>query len=99
MNKEMTREIVAMVRDIITVQYLDDAIGSWEALTNWYSEMSRDLDDVAFEQHYSVAEVVEVIVSAMRQVYNDIERETNEALEQDRWETRYYHERDYGGRL
>ena len=98
MNKEMTREIVAMVRDIIAVQYGGDEIGDWEALTNWYAEVTRD-NDVAFEQHYSVAEIVEVIVSAMRQVHKDIERETNEALEQDRWETRYYHERDYGGRL
>lgn len=99
MNKEMTREIVAMVRDIIAAQYCADEIGDWEALTNWSSEMDRDLDDVAFEQHYSVAEVMDVVVSAMRQVHADIERETNEALEQSRWETRYYHERDYGGRL
>ncbi len=99
MNKEMTREIVAMVRDIIAVEYGGDEIGDWEALTNWYSEVESDADDVSFERHHSVAEIVEIVVSAMRQVHADIERETNEALEQDRWETRYYHERDYGGRL
>lgn len=99
MNKEMTREIVAMVRDIIAVEYNSDEIGDWEALTNWYSEMNRDLDDVAFAEHYSVAEIVQVIVSAMQQVHTDIERETNEALKQALWETRYYNERDYGGRL
>ena len=99
MNKEMTREIVAMVRDLIAVEYGADEIGDWNALTNWYSEVERDADDVSFEQHYSVAEITEIVVAAMRQVHADIERETNEALEQDRWETRYYHERDYGGRL
>lgn len=99
MNKEMTREIVAMVRDIIAVQYGADEIGDWEALTNWSSEIDRDLDNVAFAEHYSVAEIMEVIVSAMQQVHTDIERETNQAIEQAQWETRYYHERDYGGRL
>lgn len=99
MNKEMTREIVAMVRDIIAAQYGGDEIGDWEALTNWYAEVTRDDDVVSFKQHYSIGEVTNLVVAAMRQVYNDIERETNEALEQDRWETRYYHERDYGGRL
>jgi hypothetical protein len=99
MNKEMTREIAAMVRDIIAVQYGGDEIGDWEALTNWWSEVSRDEDDCDFADHYSVKEVMEVIVNAMRQVYSDIERETNEALEQDRWETNYWNDRDYGGRL
>lgn len=103
MNKEMTREIATMVRDIIAVQYGADEIGDWEALTNWYSEINRDTEDdlegLPFELHYSVTEVVDVVTSAMRQVYADIMRETNEALEQDSWETRYYSERDYGGRL
>ena len=99
MNKEMTREIVAMVRDIIAAEYNADEIGDWEALTNWSSEMDRDLDVVAFAEHYSVAGIMEIVVSAMEQVHTDIERETNEALEQARWETRYFNERDYGGRL
>jgi hypothetical protein len=99
MNKEMTREIVAMVRDIIAVEYGADEIGDWNALTNWYSEVERDADDVSFERHYSVAEITKIVIDAMRQVHADIERETNEALRQERWETRYYNERDYGGRL
>jgi hypothetical protein len=99
MNKEMTREIVAMVRDIIADEYNADEIGDWEALTNWYSEMNRDLGDIAFAEHYSVAEVMAIVVSAMEQIHTDIERETNQAIEQAQWETRYYNERDYGGRL
>ena len=74
-------------------------IGDWEALTDWYSEMNRDLGDIAFAEHYSVAGIMEIIVSAMERVHTDIERETNQAIEQAQWETRYYHERDYGGRL
>ena len=61
--------------------------------------MNRDLGDIAFAEHYSVVGIMEIIVSAMEQVHTDIERETNQAIEQAQWETRYYHERDYGGRL
>jgi len=35
----------------------------------------------------------------MAEIYKEIEKEIRDADEQARWETRYWHERDYGGRL
>ena len=97
MNMETTTDITNMVRDIIAQVYGADELGEWEAIANWYGEVSDDECDLS--EHHSKAEVMEIIVTAMNKVYAQVEREIKEAEEQARWETRYWHERDYGGRL
>jgi hypothetical protein len=44
-------------------------------------------------------ELYEIMRMATDEIRRRMERELKEALEQDRWETRYWHDRDYGGRL
>jgi len=75
----------------------------WDNLYDWYDEV-RDLD---ISKHYTLAELRAVgvkyadedIIVALNDIRNAVERDIREAEKQDRWETRYWHERDYGGRL
>jgi hypothetical protein len=75
----------------------------WHDLYDWYDEV-RDLD---IADHYIIAELKELgvgytndeLITALNDIKVAIERDIREAEKQDRWETRYWHERDYGGRL
>lgn len=99
MSMKITTDITDMVRDLIAQEYGAEEVGEWEAIANWYSEVRRDKDECELKDHYSTAEIKEIIVMAMSKIYAQVEREIKEADEQARWETRYWHERDYGGRL
>lgn len=44
-------------------------------------------------------ELLDFLVEVEMELNRRLEREYQAAAEQDSWETRYYHERDYGGRL
>jgi len=75
----------------------------WNSIYDWYDEV-RDLD---IADHYTIAELKELgvgytndeLITALNDIKVAIERDIREAEKQDRWETRYWHERDYGGRL
>jgi hypothetical protein len=75
----------------------------WHDLYDWYDEV-RDLD---IADHYTIAELKELgvgytndeLITALNDIKVAIERDIREAEKQDRWETRYWSERDYGGRL
>lgn len=75
----------------------------WDSLYDWYGEV-RDMD---ITDHYTIRELKELgvgytndeLITALNDIKVAIERDIREAEEQDRWETRYWTERDYGGRL
>jgi tetrahydromethanopterin S-methyltransferase subunit H len=82
---------------------LTDPDTMWDSIYDWYDEV-RDLD---IADHYTIAELRAVgvkyadedIIVALTTLRNAVERDIREAEKQDRWETRYWSERDYGGRL
>lgn len=43
--------------------------------------------------------LADILAEVEKEMRKRIHREYKEAAEQASWETRYYHERDYGGRL
>jgi hypothetical protein len=107
-----TEIYTASIRHIIANLWGGDEIGEDEAIINWWSEVLEAEGECDLADHYSVVEVLDaiadfyrvvedkdVVVGAMRKIYAQIGREMRDAEEQARWETRYWHERDYGGRL
>ena len=92
---ETTTNFTEMVRNIIADAYDAQNIGEWQALFNWYDETNRDK-----APHDTFADILNTrVIEAMTKIYKEIEKEIRDADEQARWETRYWHERDYGGRL
>jgi hypothetical protein len=92
---ETTTNFTEMVRGIIADAYDAQNIGEWQALFNWYDETNSDK-----APHDTFADILNTrVIEAMTKIYKEIEKETRDADEQARWETRYWHERDYGGRL
>ena len=84
-----------IVKGIIADAYDALNIVEWHALSNWYDETNSD--KVA---HDTFADILNTrVIEAMAEIYKEIEKEIRDADEQARWETRYWHERDYGGRL
>ena len=92
---ETTTNFTEMVRNIIADAYDAQNIGEWQALFNWYDETNNDK-----APHDTFADILNTrVIEAMTKIYKEIEKEIRDADEQARWETRYWHERDYGGRL
>ena len=90
-----TTHFTEIVKGIIADAYDARNIGEWHALFNWYDETNSD--KVA---HDTFADILNTrVIEAMTEIYKEIEKEIRDANEQARWETRYWHERDYGGRL
>ena len=92
---EITTNFTKMVRNIIADAYDAQNIGEWQALFNWYDETNSDK-----APHDTFADILNTrVIEAMTKIYKEIEKEIRDAVEMARWETRYWHERDYGGRL
>ena len=92
---EITTNFTKMVRNIIADAYDAQNIGEWQALFNWYDETNSDK-----APHDTFADILNTrVIEAMTKIYKEIEKEIRDADEMARWETRYWHERDYGGRL
>lgn len=97
---ETTTNFTEVIKQLIADEYDARNIGEWQALINWFSEVQEAKNvGIGLKGHYSVAEIKSLIVEAMTEVYEMVEKEIRDADEQARWETRYWHERDYGGRL
>lgn len=97
---ETTTNFTEVIKQLIADEYDARNIGEWQALINWFSEVQEAKNvGIGLRGHYSVAEIKSLIVEAMTEVYEMVEKEIRDADEQARWETRYWHERDYGGRL
>lgn len=95
MKTTLNPNFIQSVRQIIADAYDANNIGEWEALFNWYDETKNN--KVA---HDTFADILTTrVVEAMTEIYKEIEKEIRDANEQARWETRYWHERDYNGRL
>lgn len=97
---ETTTNFTEVIKQLIADEYDARNIGEWQALINWFSEVQEAQNvGIGLKGHYSVAEIKSLIVEAMTEIYKEIEKEIRDADEQARWETRYWHERDYNGRL
>jgi hypothetical protein len=95
-----TTNFTEVIKQLIADEYDANNIGEWQALINWFSEVQEAENvGIGLRNHYSVAEIKSLIVGAMTEIYEMVEKEIRDADEQARWETRYWHERDYGGRL
>lgn len=82
----------------------------WETVYDWYEEVSRDcwttddegMDFLDLTNHYTLAELRDLVpmsdeelLACLLDIYDAVERDLREAEEQDRWETSYWHNRDY----
>lgn len=97
---ETTTNFTEVIKQLIADEYDARNIGEWQALINWFSEVQEAKNvGIGIRNHYSVADIKSLVVDALTEIYETVETEIRDADEQARWETRYWHERDYGGRL